>query len=124
MQDCNPSVKLCGTSAMEYLFEVVNHVNKKLLASVSVGVVVAILLLLGLLRLTPLGELHSLASSIVGAALCLLALPMRLYVMFVLGEDGHWSLPVLLFFLMLSGLMWGVIVERVASLLGKRSSAL
>lgn len=105
------------------MFGGVTYMNKKLLAIAWVVVVIAILALWGLLRLTPLGDSHGLASSIVGATLCLLALPLWLYVMLVLGENGHWSLPVLLFFLVLSGFMWGVIVERVAFLLGKRSSA-
>jgi hypothetical protein len=94
--------------------------NKQLLVWVSIGVVVAILLLLGVIRLTPLGQSDGLPRLIVAGAICLLALPMRLYVVFVLGEAGHWFLPTFVFFLMLSGLMWGVIVERVAHFLSKR----
>jgi hypothetical protein len=94
--------------------------NKKLLVWVSVGVVAAILLLLGAIRLTPVGDSEGLPRLIIGTALSLLALPMRLYVIFFLGEDGHWFLPAFVFLLVLSGLMWGVIVERVAHLLSKK----
>ena len=95
--------------------------NKKLFAWVSVGVVIAILFIWAILRLSALGQSKSLPALIVGGALCLLALPMNLYVIFVLGEDSNWPLPILLCFLMLSGLMWGIIVERIATLLVKLS---
>ena len=56
--------------------------------------------------------------------LALLALPMRLYVIFVAGENGHWSsLPLLLLFLGLSGLMWSIIVERIAFVFSKRKKS-
>jgi hypothetical protein len=77
--------------------------NKKVMVCVSVGVVVAILLMLDVIRLTPLGQSEGLPRLIVAGAICLLALPMRLYVIFVLGEAGHWYLPT---FVIVSGAEW------------------
>jgi hypothetical protein len=96
--------------------------NKKLLLSVSLVVMAAIILLWGALRLSPLGQSHSLSSEIIIGTLKVLALPMRLYVIFVLGENGHWSPPLLILFLTLSGLMWGLIVERVWTVIARRKS--
>jgi len=86
--------------------------NKKIILSVSATVIISVLALLAVLRLTPIGHSHTLISDTIGLAFALLALPMRLYVMFVLGEDGSWSLPLFILFLGLSGIMWGLIVER------------
>jgi hypothetical protein len=97
-------------------------VNKKLLLGVSLLVMATILLLWGLLRLSPLGQSNTLTCDIISCTLSVLALPMRLYVIFVLGEKGHWSLPLLFFFLALSGLMWGLIVERVWTVIARRKS--
>jgi hypothetical protein len=97
-------------------------VNKKLLFGVSMTVVVAILVLLALLRLTPLGE-NRIVGLVIALLLTIFALPMRLYVIFVLGENSSWPLPLLILFLALSGLMWGIIVERVAYLLSKKRTA-
>lgn len=94
--------------------------NKRLIAWVSVAVVAGILLLWTLLRYSSFGQSHNLANDTIGVMLALLALPMRLYVIFISGENGHWSLPVLILFLALSGLMWGLIVERVVWMLSKR----
>jgi hypothetical protein len=93
--------------------------NKKLIAWVPIAVVSGILLLWTFLRHSPFGQSHNLANDAIGVMLALLALPMRLYVIFVSGENGHWSLPVLILFLGLSGLMWGLIVERVVWMLSK-----
>jgi hypothetical protein len=94
--------------------------NKKLIALVSVAVVAGILLLWTVLRHSPFGQSHNFGNDTIGIMLALLALPMRLYVIFVSGENGSWSLPVLILFLGLSGLMWGLIVERVVWMLSKR----
>jgi hypothetical protein len=96
------------------------HMNKKLIAWVSVAVVAGILLLWTVLRHSPFGQSHNFGNDTIGIMLALLALPMRLYVIFVSGENGSWSLPVLILFLGLSGLMWGLIVERVVWMLSKR----
>ena len=88
--------------------------NKKLIAIVSVSVVAVILVLWTILRLAPICKTHNFTSDTIAIVLSLLALPMRLYVIYVTGENGHWSLPVLVLFLGLSGLMWGIIIERVA----------
>jgi len=93
--------------------------NKKLTAWVSVAVVACILLLWTILRHSPFGQSHTFANDAIGVILALLALPMRLYVIFVSGENGHWSLPVLILFLALSGFMWGLIVERAVWMLSK-----
>jgi hypothetical protein len=93
--------------------------NKKLIGLVSAGVIGAVLLLWAILRLTPIGQSHNLVSDTIAVVSSLLALPMRLYVVFVIGEKGSWSLPVLILFLGLSGLMWGVVVERVIWVLSK-----
>jgi hypothetical protein len=93
--------------------------NKRLLVWSSSGVVAAILVFFSVINLTPLGQSHAVLDTI-GITLLLLALPMRLYVIFVLGEDGHWSLPVFFLFLALSGLMWGVIVERIHRVIARR----
>ena len=98
------------------------HMNKKLLLSVSLVAMATIILLWSVLRLSPLGQSHTFTSDIISCALSVLALPMRLYVIFVLGENGHWSLPLLFLFLALSGLMWGLIVERVWTLIARRKS--
>ena len=93
--------------------------NKKIILSVSVAVFVVVLALLAVLRLTPIGHSHSLISDTVGLTVALLALPMRLYVMFVLGEGGNWPLPLFILFLGLSGAMWGLIVERACWVFSK-----
>ena len=99
------------------------HMNKKLVAWVFVAVVAGILLLWTLLRHSLFGQSHNLANDTIGVMLALLALPMRLYVIFISGENGHWSLPVLILFLGLSGLMWGLIVERIVWMFSKRKTA-
>ena len=96
------------------------NMNKKLLAWVSVAVIAGIVLLWTVLRHSPFGQSHNVANDTIGVMLALLALPMRLYVIFVSGESGSWSLPALVLFLVLSGLMWGLIVERVVWMLSKR----
>jgi flagellar biosynthesis protein FliR len=94
--------------------------NKKLIAWVSVAVVAGILLLWTVLRHSPFGQSHNLGNDTIGIMLSILGLPMRLYVIFVSGENSSWSLPVLVLCLALSGLMWGFIVERVVWILSKR----
>ncbi len=89
--------------------------NKKLLLFVAAGVMVAIVLLLALLRATPLGQMPFIAHAIV-VPLLLLAFPMRLYVMFVSGENGHWHPSIFVVLVALSGLLWGLVVERIIRL--------
>ena len=97
--------------------------HKKLIALVSVAVVAAILLLLAIGRLTPLGQPHNLVSETIEVVATLLALPVRLYAFFIYGDHGSWSLAVLILLLALSGLMWGVIVERIVWIFSKRNTA-
>ena len=97
--------------------------NKKIIALVSVAVVAAILLLLAIGRLTPIRQSHNLVSETIEVVATLLALPVRLYAFFIYGDHGSWSLPVLILLLALSGLMWGVIVERIVWIFSKRNTA-
>jgi len=90
-----------------------SSMNKKLIASVSVAVMAGILLLWTVLRHSPFGTTHNFGNDAIAIILSVLALPMRLYVIFVSGENGHWSLPILILLLALSGLLWGLAVERV-----------
>jgi hypothetical protein len=97
--------------------------NKRIITLVSVAVVAAILLLLAIGRLLPIGESHTLVSGTIEVVATLLALPVRLYALFIYGDHGSWSLPVLILLLALSGLMWGVIVERLVWMFSKRNTA-
>jgi hypothetical protein len=96
--------------------------NKKLIGLVSAAVIAAILLLWTILRLSPIGQSHNLVSDAIAILTSLLALPMRLYVVFIQGEKGSWSLPVLILLLGLSGVMWGIIVERVVWVMSKKAA--
>ena len=96
--------------------------NKKLIGLVSAAVIAAILSLWTILRLSPIGQSHNLVSDAIAILTSLLALPMRLYVVFILGEKGSWSLPVLILLLGLSGVMWGIIVERVVWVMSKKTA--
>ncbi len=87
--------------------------NRKIIAWVSLVVVALILLLWAVIRLSPVGHSPGVVSDVLGMLMTVLALPMRWYVVLVLGENGSWSLPVLVLLLALSGLMWGIITERV-----------
>jgi hypothetical protein len=87
-------------------------VNKKLLFGVAVGAVAALLVLwLGVLRNTPLGQ-HNVIGPAIVLIVLILGWPMKVYAILFLGENGSWPLPVLVLFLILTGLMWGIIVER------------
>ena len=104
-----------------------NIMNKKLITLISVAVIAAIILLgaieWAIGRLIPYGQPHNLVFNTVDIVVSLLALPVRLYALFIYGNHGSWSLPVLILLLALSGLMWGAIAERIISLFFKRSTA-
>ena len=87
--------------------------NKKLVLVATSAVIVGIIVLFTLLR--SIGQTHEIAGSIIAGVLSVLAFPIRLYVFFVRGDNGSWSIPVLIFFLVSSGLIWGVIIERIAA---------
>jgi hypothetical protein len=110
-----------GTGQME------NIMNKKLITLVSVAVIAAIFLLgaieWAIGRLIPYGQPHNLVFNTIEVPVTLLAAPVRLYALFVYGDHGSWSLPVLILLLAMSGLMWGVIVERTVWILSKRNRA-
>lgn len=96
--------------------------NKKLIVWVTVGVMAAIVGLWSLLRVPSIGNSHSVLAALVSIPLLVLAFPIRLYVILFLGENGSWPFPLLAILLTLSGLFWGVIVERIASALAARKS--
>jgi hypothetical protein len=97
--------------------------NTKIITLVSVTMVAAILLLLAIGRLMPVVESHNLVSDTIEVVATLLALPVRLSAFFIYGDNRSWSLPVLILLLALSGLMWGVIVERIVWIFSRRSTA-
>ena len=87
--------------------------------------IAAIFLLLGIGRLLPRDlppeQSYKLVSDIIEVLASVLALPVRLYAFFIYGDHGSWSLPVLSLLLGMSGLMWGVIVERIVWIFSKRN---
>ena len=83
----------------------------------------AIFVLWGIGRLIPIGQSHNLVSDIIEVVATSLAFPVRLYAFFIYGDHGSWSWPVLICLLALSGLMWGVIVERIVWIFSKRNTA-
>ena len=97
--------------------------NKKLIMLVSIAVIAAIFLLFAIGRLIPVDQSHGFISGAVEVLATLLALPVRLYALFVYGDHGSWLLLVLILLLAMSGLMWGVIVERTVWILSKRNAA-
>ena len=102
--------------------------NKKIITSVSVAVVAAIFVLMAIQWaidrvMLPFGQAHNSVYNPIEVVATLLALPVRLYAFFVYGDHGSWSLPVLILLLALSGLMCGVIVERIVWMFSKRSTA-
>lgn len=96
-------------------------INKRLFLGTSTGVAAAIVVLQLLLRHSALGG-NGVIGPVIPMLLTILALPMRLYVLLALGEDGSWSLPVAICLLLLSGLLWGIITERVVFLLSKKAT--
>lgn len=96
-------------------------INKRLLIGTSTGVAAAIVVLQLLLRHSALGG-NGVIGPAIAILLTILALPMRLYVLLALGENGSWSLPVAIILLMVSGLLWGIITERVVFLLSKKAT--
>ena len=101
--------------------------NKKIITLVSFAVIPALFLVAviewAIARLMPYDHSHNLALNVIEVVTTLLALPVRLYAFFVYGDHGSWSLPVLILLLALSGLMWGVIVERIVWMFSKRNTA-
>lgn len=98
------------------------NMNKKIITLVSVADVAVILVLWLVLRHSPFGPSHNFPNDMIALALSLSGLPMRLHAIFV-GENSSWSPPVLVFSLILSGLMWGIIVERIAWVMSRRKRA-
>jgi len=95
--------------------------NKKLVALFSVGVMLAIVVLWSIFRIPSIGNGNTVFSLVIKAILLILAFPMKLYVDFVQGH-GSWPLPLLMLFLALSGLFWGIVLERLVALLSATKS--
>jgi hypothetical protein len=101
-----------------------NIMNKKIITWVSVAVIAAVFLLMAIDRLMPIGQPHNnVVFNTIEVVASVLALPVRLYAFFIYGDHGSWSLPVLVLLLAMSGLMWGVIVERIVWIFSKRNKA-
>jgi hypothetical protein len=101
--------------------------NKRIFVFALLLVVTADLILWTVLRLSPTVHHNGLLSLLVQAALTILGFPVRLYVMFVLGENGSWGLsglPILIGLLLISGALWGFAIERACYVLkgGHRST--
>jgi hypothetical protein len=88
--------------------------NKKLVALFSLGVMLAIVVLWSIFRIPSIGNGNSVFSLVIKVILLILAFPMKLYVDFVQGH-GSWPLPLLMLFLALSGLFWGIVLERLVA---------
>ena len=102
--------------------------NKKIITLISVAVIAAVFLLMAIDwaigRLMPIGQPHkNVVFNTIEVVASVLALPVRLYAFFIYGDHGSWSLPVLILLLAMSGLMWGVIVERIVWIFSKRNTA-
>src|SRR5215472_11250839 len=89
------------------------NMNKKIIALVSVAVIASVPVLGAIARLMPDDQPHNLVSDTIELVASLLILPVRLYAFYVYGDHGSWSFPVLILLLALSGLIWGVLVERI-----------
>jgi hypothetical protein len=84
-------------------------INKKLLLRVSAAVIIAILALwVARAHNEWYGKSH-LIDSVISSALSILAFPVRLYLMF--GWDD--PLPILGLLIVVSGVFWGALVERI-----------
>jgi len=95
--------------------------NKKLLALFSLGVMLAIIALWSIFRIPSVGNGNSAFSLAIKAILLILAFPMKLYVDFVQGQ-GSWPRPLLILFLAISGLIWGIVLERLVALFSASKS--
>ena len=101
--------------------------NKKIIILVTGAVMAAVFLLMGIDlaigHLVPTGHLHSLLVDAIEGVAVLRAFPSRLFALFYHGT-WSWSLwPVEISLLALSGLIWGVVLERVIWLCSKRNKA-
>lgn len=104
------------------------RMNKRIFLLAILSVIAADLILWAVLRLSPAAQNDGLLSSMLQTGLSILGFPVRLYVIFVLGENGSWGvfgLPILILLLLTSGLLWGFFIERAYGLFkGGRSSTL
>ena len=96
--------------------------NKKLVALFSLGVMLGIVVLWSIFRIPSIGNGNSVFSLAIKAILLILAFPMKLYVDFVQGQHGSWPLPLLILYLALSGLFWGIVMERLVALFSATKS--
>lgn len=96
--------------------------NRKIIAYTAAIVIGLIILTWTLIRTTALGHLEGTSSLILQVFLLVLAFPLRLYVVLFMSTNDSWSLPILACMLLLTGIFWGVIVERAAHLLKKEAA--
>jgi hypothetical protein len=97
-------------------------VNKKLIGLFAVGVMLAIIALWSLVRIPSIGNANNLFAVTTKAILLILAFPMKLYVESGQGHHGSWPLPLLARLLALSGMIWGIILERLLWMISRGKS--
>lgn len=90
------------------------RMNKKLVALFSLGVMLLIIALWSLFRIPSVGNGNSVFTFAIKAILLILAFPLKLYADFVQGH-GSWPLPLLILFLAISGIIWGIVLERLVA---------
>jgi hypothetical protein len=88
--------------------------NKKLITYTAVTVIALIIVAWTLIRTTELGHLEGTLGLVLQIFLLILAFPLKLYVVLFMSTNDSWSLPVLGCMLLLSGIVWGIIVERAS----------
>lgn len=91
------------------------HMNKRIFFFASSAVVAADLILWLVLRLSSAAHNDGVLSLLLQTILAILGLPVRLYVIYVLGESGSWGIfgvPILIALLLISGMLWGFVIER------------
>ena len=98
-----------------------NHytMNKRLVCWGAAATIVVWLLLWAVLRLTWVGQSHNAFGLAIATILTLLGFPIRLYVVLFLGENGSWPLPLLALLLLISGVVWGLVLERGVALFSR-----
>lgn len=85
--------------------------------AIAVCNAILIVLLMFLLKGTPLGRMPFVGHAIAYVGL-ILAFPAKLYMM-VMGQNGGFSTPTIIFLLSLNGLIYGLMLERLFSLIRK-----
>ena len=87
--------------------------NKRFAGLAAITVIVTIIALWCLLRIPSIGNAHSVVSTAVQTALLVLGFPVVICARLFVGQ-GSWPLPLLISVVALSGIIWGLIIERLA----------